>query len=52
LDCRRPLELFPDDFWTSTDAGETGAKENDTDSTDLVETGAKVNARGKRELGA
>ena len=51
LDCRRPLELFPDDFWENTDAGETRAKENDTDSTDLAETGAKDNPTCK-EIGA
>lgn len=52
MDCRRPLELFPDNFWTTTDLGETGGKEDNMGNTNPIETGTnKEDGIDKNNLG-
>jgi len=52
LDCRRPLELFPDNFWTTTDLGEIGGKEDNMGNTNPIETGTnKEDGIDKNNLG-
>lgn len=51
--CRKPLELFPDDFCTSTDIGETQAKGNGTNNNaDPRGNDAKENAKDKEIVAA
>jgi hypothetical protein len=37
--CRKPLELFPDDFWTEPVLGGTGAMKDRMDNTNLARSG-------------
>lgn len=57
LYCRKPLELFPDDFWTEpvlggTVLGGTGAMKDSTDNTNLAGSGTnKEDVIGDINLG-
>jgi len=52
LYCRKPLELFPDDFWTGPVLGETGALKDSMDNTNLAGSGTiKEDVIGDINLG-
>jgi len=52
LYCRKPLELFPDDFWTEPVLGGTGAMKDSTDNTNLAGSGTnKEDVIGDINLG-
>ena len=52
LYCRKPLELFPDDFWTEPVLGGTGAMRDSTDNTNLAGSGTnKEDVIGDTNLG-
>jgi len=52
LYCRKPLELFPDDFWTEPVLGGTGAMKDSMDNTNLAGSGTnKEDVIGDINLG-
>ena len=52
LYCRKPLELFPDDFWTEPVLGGTGAMKDSMDNTNLAGSGTnKEDVIGDTNLG-
>jgi hypothetical protein len=52
LYCRKPLELFPNDFWTEPVSGGTGAMKDSMDNTNLAGSGTnKEDVIGDINLG-
>ena len=52
LYCMKPLELFPDDFWTEPVLGGTGAMKDSMDNTNLAGSGTnKEDVIGDINLG-
>ena len=52
LYCRKPLELFPDDFWTEPVLGGIGAMKDSMDNTNLAGSGTnKEDVIGDTNLG-